>query len=87
MRQTQHNPCHCWQVVTQNGVSIGHKSLIFVSKVYAACGLYILTNPDLLKKIQNEGTELLAERTYKSPLPADLKPSPPDETVAASLFF
>lgn len=67
-------PGHSWQMVAQNGVSIGHKSLIFASKVYAACGLDLLINPDLLKKVQNEWTERLAERTYESPLPADLKP-------------
>jgi aminobenzoyl-glutamate utilization protein B len=67
-------PGHSWQVVAQNGTSIGHNSLVFASKVYAACSLDLLTNPDLLKKVQSEWVERLAERVYKSPLPEDLKP-------------
>ena len=67
-------PGHSWQVVAQDGMSIGHKSLIFASKVYAASGLDLVTKPDLLKKVQDEWKERLAGRTYKSPLPADLKP-------------
>jgi aminobenzoyl-glutamate utilization protein B len=67
-------PGHSWQVVAQNGMSIGHKSLIFASKVYAACGLDLMTDPDLLKKVRNEWANRLAGRTYESPLPADLKP-------------
>jgi len=67
-------PGHSWQVVAQNGMSIGHKSLIFASKVFAASGLDLLTKPDLLKRVRDEWKERLAGRVYKPPIPADLKP-------------
>jgi len=67
-------PGHSWQVVAQNGMSIGHKSLIFASKVLAASGLDLLTNPELLKRVREEWKERLAGRIYKPPIPADLKP-------------
>jgi len=67
-------PGHSWQVVAQDGMSIGHKSLIFASKVFAASGLDLLTKPDLLKRVRDEWKERLAGRVYKPPIPADLKP-------------
>jgi len=67
-------PNHSWQWVAQSGSSIGHKGLIFASKVMATSGIEILTDPELLKRIRDEWTKRLAGRTYKSPIPADLKP-------------
>ena len=67
-------PGHSWQFTAQSGMSIGHKGLIFASKVMATSGIEILTDPELLKRIRDEWTKRLAGRTYKSSLPADLKP-------------
>jgi aminobenzoyl-glutamate utilization protein B len=67
-------PGHSWQFVAQSGMSIGHKGLIFASKVIAASGLELLTNPALLKAAQDEWEERMGGKVYKSPLPADLKP-------------
>jgi len=67
-------PDHSWQWVAQSGSSIGHKGLIFASKVMATSGIEILKDSELLKRIRDEWTKRLAGRTYKSPLPADLKP-------------
>jgi aminobenzoyl-glutamate utilization protein B len=67
-------PGHSWQFVAQNGMSIGHKGLIFSSKVHAACALELLTKPKLLKKVRDEWVERLAGREYKPPIPLDLKP-------------
>ena len=46
-------PGHSWQYVAQNGMSIGHKGLIFSTKVHAAAGLELLTSSDLLKKVMD----------------------------------
>jgi aminobenzoyl-glutamate utilization protein B len=67
-------PGHSWQFVAQSGMSIGHKGLIFASKVIATSGLELLRNPALLKAAQDEWKERMGGKVYKSPLPADLKP-------------
>jgi aminobenzoyl-glutamate utilization protein B len=67
-------PGHSWQFTAQSGMSIGHKSLIFASKVIAASGLDLLTKPSLLKAVRDEWEERLAGRVYKPPIPADLAP-------------
>ncbi|MCW3978571.1 MAG: amidohydrolase [Candidatus Bathyarchaeota archaeon] len=67
-------PGHSWQNVAQSGSGIGHKGLVFASKVIAASGLDLLTKPELLKRVRDEWEERLAGRVYKPPIPADLKP-------------
>ena len=67
-------PGHSWQNVAMSGMSIGHKSLIFASKVIAATAIDLLTKPDLLKRAREEHKERLAGRTYKSPVPPEAKP-------------
>ena len=67
-------PGHSWQFTAQSGMSIGHKSLIFASKVIAASGLDLLTKPSRLKAVRDEWEERLAGRVYKPPIPADLAP-------------
>ena len=67
-------PGHSWQFTAQNGMSIGHKGLIFSTKVHTSAGLELLTKPDLLQKVKDEWVERLAGRVYKPPIPMDLKP-------------
>ncbi len=67
-------PGHSWQFTAQNGMSIGHKGLIFSTKIHAAAGLELLTKPELLQKVKDEWVERLDGRVYKSPIPKDLKP-------------
>jgi aminobenzoyl-glutamate utilization protein B len=67
-------PGHSWQNVAMSGMSIGHKSLIFASKVIAASAIDLLTKPDLLKAAKEELDKRLIGRTYKSPVPPEAKP-------------
>jgi len=67
-------PGHSWQIVAFSGMSIGHKSLIFASKVLAVSAIDLLTSPDLLKRAKKELQERLGDRMYKTPLPPDAKP-------------
>ncbi|MCW4048764.1 MAG: M20 family metallopeptidase [Candidatus Bathyarchaeota archaeon] len=67
-------PGHSWQNVAFSGMSIGHKSLFFASKVIAATAIDLLTKPDLLKAAWKELDRRKAGRVYKSPIPADLDP-------------
>jgi aminobenzoyl-glutamate utilization protein B len=55
-------------------MSIGHKGLIFSTKVHVATALELLTKPSLLKMVRDEWVERLAGREYKPPIPLDLKP-------------
>jgi len=67
-------PGHSWQFTAQNGMSIGHKGLMYSTKVHAAAGLELLTKPELMKKVKAEWVERLNGRVYESPIPKDLKP-------------
>ena len=67
-------PGHSWQFTAQTGHSIGHKSMIFSTKVHAAAGLELLTKPQLMQKVKDEWVERLDGRVYKSPIPDGLAP-------------
>ncbi len=68
------DPFHSWRTVAHCGMSIGHKSLIFSAKTLATTALDLLTKPEALKKVQGEFKHRMKDKTYKSPLPADMKP-------------
>jgi aminobenzoyl-glutamate utilization protein B len=67
-------PGHSWQNVAQSGMGIGHKSLLFAGKTIALSVIDLLTKPELRKKAQDELKERLAGRTYRSPVPSEVKP-------------
>jgi aminobenzoyl-glutamate utilization protein B len=67
-------PGHSWMNVAASGTGIGHKSLIFASKVIATSALDLMTKPELLAKAKEEQKRRTMGKTYKSPLPADAKP-------------
>jgi len=65
---------HDWQWTACCGMSIGHKSLIFATKVMAGSAVELITKPDLLKKVKDEHAEKMAGRKYVCPIPEDVKP-------------
>ena len=67
-------PGHSWQAVAQSGVGLGHKSLIFASKVMALTVIDLLTNADLLNRAKEEFKQRLRGRKYKPPISPDMKP-------------
>lgn len=67
-------PGHSWQNVAQSGMGIGHKSLLFAGKTIALSIIDLLTKPELRKKARDELNERLAGRTYRSPVPLEVKP-------------
>jgi len=67
-------PGHHWMNVAQSGTGVGHKSLVFASKVIAASAVDLLTKPALLEKAWDEHKERTKGRKYVSPLPLDAKP-------------
>ena len=64
----------CWQNVASGGVSIGHKSSIFASKVMATTVIDLLIDPDAVNKAKEEWKRRTKGIAYKSPLPKNLKP-------------
>ncbi len=67
-------PAHSWQAVAQSGAGLGHKSLIFASKVLAATALDLLMNDGLLKRAKEEHKRRLRGRVYKPPIPPEMRP-------------
>jgi aminobenzoyl-glutamate utilization protein B len=67
-------PGHSWQAVAQSAAGIGHKALIFASKVLASSVVDLLTRPELLERAKEEHRKRLAGRAYRSPLPPGHKP-------------
>ena len=67
-------PGHSWQNAAFSGMSIGHKSLVFASKVIATSALDLLTQPGLLNEAQRELKERLGGRAYRTPVPEDARP-------------
>jgi aminobenzoyl-glutamate utilization protein B len=55
-------------------VGIGHKSLIFASKVMAATVIDLLTKPEALSQARGEFKKLTKNMKYVSPLPTEVKP-------------
>ena len=67
-------PAHSWQAVAQNGVGIGHKSLVFAAKVMAATAIDLLTSEDALNKAREEHKQRMGNKKYRSPIPPNHKP-------------
>jgi aminobenzoyl-glutamate utilization protein B len=67
-------PGHSWQNVAFSGMSIGHKSLFYASKIIASTAIDLLTNAELLHEAWEELDKRKAGRVYKSPIPAELGP-------------
>jgi aminobenzoyl-glutamate utilization protein B len=65
---------HSWQFTAFSGMSIGHKSLVFASKIISASVIDLLTKPAVVKKAHKEFMTRLAGRVYKPPIPSDLNP-------------
>ncbi|MBA7496337.1 p-aminobenzoyl-glutamate hydrolase subunit B [subsurface metagenome] len=66
-------PAHSWQAVAQNGVGIGHASLIFAAKVLAATAIDLLTNENALNKARDEHGQRMGNKKYRSLIPPDHK--------------
>jgi aminobenzoyl-glutamate utilization protein B len=68
------SPAHSWQWVACGAMGLGHKSLIFSSKVTAGTVIDLLTKPELVKKAKEEHSKRLAGKKYTSPIPIDIQP-------------
>ena len=60
---------HSWQFVAQAGTSCGHKSLLFAARVIACCGVELIADGDLRRRVRQEWLDRRGGREYRSPLP------------------
>ncbi|MFW9854298.1 MAG: amidohydrolase [Candidatus Thorarchaeota archaeon] len=67
-------PGHSWQFVAQAGMSIGHKGMLFASKVLVLSALELMQNPDLVEEARREFNKKIKKTPYISPLADDWKP-------------
>jgi aminobenzoyl-glutamate utilization protein B len=65
---------HDWQWTACCGMGIGHKSLIFATKVMSGSAVELITKPDLLKKIKDEHKERMIGKKYICPIPENINP-------------
>jgi aminobenzoyl-glutamate utilization protein B len=68
------SPAHSWQWVACGAMDLGHKSLIFGSKVTAGTVLDLLTKPEIVKKANEEYAKRLTGKKYISPIPNEIQP-------------
>jgi aminobenzoyl-glutamate utilization protein B len=67
-------PGHSWMNTACSGMPLGHKSLIFASKIVAATALDLFTKPEHIKQAWGEHNTRTQGKTYSSPLPLEAKP-------------
>ncbi|KYH37817.1 MAG: amidohydrolase [Candidatus Bathyarchaeota archaeon B23] len=67
-------PGHSWQVVAQSASGLGHQSLIFASKVIAGAALDLIAKRILIERAWEEFQGRIRGRTYRSPIPGEMKP-------------
>ncbi|WP_188208140.1 M20 family metallopeptidase [Alkalibacillus aidingensis] len=65
---------HSWQAVSQVGMSIGQKGMLYAGKVMAATAIEVMQNEELLAQAKRELEERTAEIGYISPIPEGAKP-------------
>ncbi len=68
-------PLHSWQLVSQGRTSIAHKGMLLAGKVLAATAIHLFSDSALLEASQQELRQVLAERPYRCPIPAEVSPS------------
>ncbi len=70
-------PGHSWQAVAQNGMSIGHKGMIYAGQVLALSALAFLQDPDLVAKARAEFDERRRAAPLVNLVPESVKPPIP----------
>ena len=69
-------PWHSWAVVACGGMSIGHKGMIYASKVMAMTMLDLYENPKLVEKVKTEYLERKGTEVYEAIVPEGPPPIP-----------
>jgi aminobenzoyl-glutamate utilization protein B len=70
-------PGHSWQATAQNGMSIGHKGMLYAGKVLAISGMAFLQDASLVAKARAEFEEKRAATPLVHLVPEGVKPPIP----------
>ena len=70
------SPGHSWAVTSCCGMSIGHKGMILAAKILGIAGVRFMTDENLRENAKAEWKKRLGGRTYKTPVPPDIKKPP-----------
>lgn len=65
---------HTWQVVAQGSESYAHKAMLQAGEIMASTALEIMQSPKLLAASKDEHRNRMSGKTYKAPIPEELKP-------------
>jgi len=68
-------PAHSWQAVAQGASGLGHKSLLFAAKTIAGTALDLMTDPEMLKRAQDEHRKRFGAGSTSRPCPRARSPS------------
>lgn len=71
-------PWHGWPVVATSGMSIGHKGMLYASKVLAATAVDLYEKPEVREAIQKEFAEQTKGFLFKPYIPDGPPPVPKD---------
>ena len=71
-------PWHGWPVVATSGMSIGHKGMMYASKVLATTAVDLFEKPEVREAIQKEFAEQTKGFVYKAFIPDGPPPVPKD---------
>ena len=69
-------PGHSWAVTSCCGMSIGHKGMIFAAKILGIAGARFMTEKGLRDDARAEWEKRLNSKTYKTPVPPEIKKPP-----------
>lgn len=67
-------PGHSWQFCAASGMSIGHKGMLAVARVFALASLRFLRDAELVAAAKAAFAEDVKDTPYVSPLPAGQEP-------------
>jgi aminobenzoyl-glutamate utilization protein B len=69
-------PGHSWQLVAQGKAELFHKGLLQAGKILASAAIKLFENPELISKAKDEFRNRLDGKSYKCPIPEEIKPMP-----------
>ena len=67
-------PSHSWPFVATAGTDIGHKAAVQAARLFAATGVVLLTNPEIIARAHEEFLERQEGTRYQSLIPATQPP-------------
>lgn len=71
-------PWHAWPVVATGGMSIGHKGMLYASKVLATTMVDLFSDANMRQAIRAEFDSKVKGQAYKPYIPDGPPPVPPE---------